>query len=66
MSIADDAVEPKLSQLIDAANENHVNDGGLLKVLNARATLVVRGQGLSDELKAAFQTFVDKVEENWL
>ena len=35
-------------------------------VINAYAPMVAQGIYLSDDLKAAFENFTTKVEENWL
>lgn len=35
-------------------------------MLNAHATMLAQGKTLSDDLKVAFETFLAKVEENWL
>ena len=35
-------------------------------MLNAHATMLAKGKTLSDDLKVAFETFLTKVEENWL
>ena len=35
-------------------------------MLNAHATMLAKGKILSDDLKVAFETFLAKVEENWL
>ncbi|KAK0510985.1 hypothetical protein JMJ35_006537 [Cladonia borealis] len=43
-----------------------VDDGGIILVLNAHATMLAQGKTLSDDLKVAFETFLAKVEENWL
>ncbi|KAK3176307.1 hypothetical protein OEA41_007630 [Lepraria neglecta] len=42
------------------------DDGGLFLVLNAYATMLAQGKTLPDDLKIAFNSFLDKVEEHWL
>lgn len=44
---------------------NGANDGGLYLVLNAHATLLAKGDKVSDELKLAFDSFIDNVEMYW-
>ncbi len=52
----------KLTICVDSAGD----DGGLFLVLDAHATMVAQGKFLPDDLKVAFNSFLAKVEENWL
>ena len=52
----------ELTKCIDTG----ADDGGILLVLNAHATLLAQGKTPSEDLKEAFESFLTKVEENWL
>ena len=42
------------------------NDGAILTVLNAHATVLAQGKPISDDLEVAFKKFLCQVEKNWL
>ena len=52
----------KLTLCIDSKS----NDGGVFLVLNAHATMVAQGKSVPDDLQAAFNSFLAKVEQHWL
>ena len=52
----------ELTEYIDSAG----NDGAIFTVLNVHATLLARGDLISDELEAAFEKFLCEVRKNWL